>query len=82
MTTTAPPQTGPISGTVDISVLGQKRSFPFELTGTRQVVGTISVTLQSHLEPVNPSDARWLGPQFQNQNVRRGLPNRPMPMAE
>jgi tetratricopeptide (TPR) repeat protein len=80
----AEPTSSVVRGTVDVSVLGQKKSFPFELSGNRQVVGTISVTLQSHLEPVNPSDARWLGPQFQQQNMRRapGLPGRPMPVME
>ncbi|HEY5944632.1 MAG TPA: BTAD domain-containing putative transcriptional regulator, partial [Kofleriaceae bacterium] len=49
-----------VRGTLDVSVLGQKRSLPFELSGERTVVGKISVTMLSHLEPVNPGDARWL----------------------
>jgi len=61
----AEPTTSVVRGTVDVTVLGQKKSFPFELTGNRQTVGTIGVTMHSHLEPVNPSDARFLGPGFQ-----------------
>jgi len=60
-------------GSVDVTVLGQKKTFPFELTGTHATVGRISVTMSSHLEPVNPSDARWLntpGVQVQQQFVR------------
>jgi hypothetical protein len=41
---------------------------PFELSGERVVVGKINVTMISHLEPVNPGDARWL-----NQGVRPDL---------
>jgi hypothetical protein len=59
--------TTPIRGTLDVTVLGQKKAFPFELTNTRSTVGKISVTLTSHLEPVNPNDARWL-----NQGRGRG----------
>lgn len=60
----AEPTSAPVRGTLDVTVLGQKKALPFELSGARQVVGTISVTLSSHLEPVNPSDARFLGPQL------------------
>jgi tetratricopeptide (TPR) repeat protein len=56
----AEPTTSTVRGSVDVTVLGQKRSFPFELTGNRQTVGQISVTMHSHLEPVNPADARFL----------------------
>ncbi|HSD87464.1 MAG TPA: hypothetical protein VLB44_08110, partial [Kofleriaceae bacterium] len=60
----AEPTTTAVHGTLDVTVLGQKRSLPFELTGTHAGVGKVSITLTSHLEPVNPDDARWLGPQF------------------
>jgi hypothetical protein len=50
----------PVRGTLDVSVLGQKLALPFELTGTHATVGRIAVTMTSHLEPVNPADARWL----------------------
>jgi tetratricopeptide (TPR) repeat protein len=74
------PTNGPVRGTLDVSVLGQKKSLPFELTGERTVVGKISVTMISHLEPVNPGDARWLNMggnvQLGNPRLRRapGLP--------
>lgn len=67
-----------VRGTLDVSVLGQKKSLPFELAGERTVVGKIAVTMHSHLEPVNPGDARWLRPGWQNRpdlrDVRRGRP--------
>ncbi|HEX5057929.1 MAG TPA: hypothetical protein VFV99_01160, partial [Kofleriaceae bacterium] len=71
------PAKSTVRGTLDVSVLGQKKSMPFELTGDRMVVGKIAVTLSSHLEPVNPGDARWLNQgwqqqQWQQNNRRRG----------
>ena len=62
------PAASTVRGTLDVRVLGQKRSLPFELTGEHTVVGRIGVTMTSHLEPVNPADARWL---------RQGWRNRP-----
>ena len=47
-------------GTLDVSVLGQKKSMPFELTGDARDGRQDRVTMISHLEPVNPGDARWL----------------------
>jgi tetratricopeptide (TPR) repeat protein len=44
--------TGTVRGSLDVRVLGQKRSLPFELTGSHVTVGRISVTLTSHLEPM------------------------------
>jgi tetratricopeptide (TPR) repeat protein len=44
--------TGPVRGTLDVTVLGQRRSLPFELTGTHVTVGRINVTLTSHLAPI------------------------------
>jgi ferric-dicitrate binding protein FerR (iron transport regulator)/tetratricopeptide (TPR) repeat protein len=44
--------TGPVRGSLDVTVLGEHRSLPFELTGTHVIVGRISVTLTSHLEPI------------------------------
>ena len=61
------PGTATVRGTLDVSVLGQKKSMPFELTGERAVVGTIKVTLVSHLEPLNPGDRRWLGPNWRGR---------------
>jgi tetratricopeptide (TPR) repeat protein len=63
-----------VRGTLDVRVLGQKRSLPFELTGNHAVVGRIGVTLTSHLEPVNPNDARWLRPGWQNRPDLRPRP--------
>ena len=52
-----------------------KKSMPFELAGERTVVGKIAVTMTSHLEPVNPNDARWLQPGLQNRrDIRRARP--------
>jgi ferric-dicitrate binding protein FerR (iron transport regulator) len=44
--------TGPVRGTLDVTVLGEHRSLPFEMTGTHVTVGKINVTLTSHLEPI------------------------------
>ena len=44
--------TGTVRGTLDVSVLGQKRSLPFELTGTHVDGRPGRVTLTSHLEPI------------------------------
>lgn len=52
----------PVRGTLDVRVLGQKKALAFELSGARTVVGRVNVSLVSHLEPLNPGDARWLGP--------------------
>jgi tetratricopeptide (TPR) repeat protein len=43
---------GPIRGTLDITVLGTKRSLPFELLGSRAVVGRLGISLEEHLEQV------------------------------
>ncbi|HEY5920020.1 MAG TPA: FecR domain-containing protein [Kofleriaceae bacterium] len=71
-----------VRGSVDVSVLGQKKSLPFELSGERVVVGKINVTMTSHLEPVNPGDARWLRPGWQNRPDIRPRPGRPGGMIE
>jgi ferric-dicitrate binding protein FerR (iron transport regulator)/tetratricopeptide (TPR) repeat protein len=39
-------------GTLDISVLGTKKSLPFELTGTRAVIGRITISLEEKLEQI------------------------------
>jgi tetratricopeptide (TPR) repeat protein len=44
--------TGTVRGSLDVSVLGDHRALPFELTGSHAIVGRVSVTLTSHLEPV------------------------------
>jgi tetratricopeptide (TPR) repeat protein/Mg-chelatase subunit ChlD len=43
-----------IRGTVEIAVLGTKRSLPFELAGARAVVGRIGVSLEERLETIDP----------------------------
>jgi len=50
------PSTATARGSLDITLLGQHRTLPFELTGARTVVGRISVSLVSHLEPVTYMD--------------------------
>jgi hypothetical protein len=50
------PSTQTVRGSLDIHALGLHRAIPFELTGARTVVGRISVSLQSHLEPVTFMD--------------------------
>jgi hypothetical protein len=44
------PSTGVVRGNVDVTVLGLKRSLPFELTDKRVVVGRLTIGLESHLE--------------------------------
>ncbi len=46
---------GPIRGTLDITVLGTKRSLPFELLGSRAVVGRLGIALEERLEQVDNS---------------------------
>ncbi|HET9988472.1 MAG TPA: VIT domain-containing protein, partial [Kofleriaceae bacterium] len=48
----------PVRGTLDVTVLGVKKSLPFELTGTHAVVGHVNVSLQSHLEAIDGSGWR------------------------
>nr|HEX4315686.1 VIT domain-containing protein [Kofleriaceae bacterium] len=46
--------TQPVRGTLDITLLGDKRSLPFELTsGNRTVVARASVWFESHLEQLD-----------------------------
>ena len=44
--------TGPIRGAIDITVLGTRKTLPFELLGSRAVVGRLAVSLEEHLEQV------------------------------
>jgi tetratricopeptide (TPR) repeat protein len=44
-----------VHGSLDVTVLGVKKTLPFELTGTHGTVGRVAVTLESHLEPVDGS---------------------------
>ncbi len=45
-----------LRGTLDITVLGSKKSLPFELSGTRAVVGRISISLEEHVETIDQGD--------------------------
>jgi hypothetical protein len=58
----------PAHGSLDVTVLGVHKTLPFELTGTRTVVGRIAVTLESHLEAVD-GNVGFQGNNL-NQNVR------------
>jgi len=50
-------QAGPVRGTLELAVLGTKRSLPFELAGARTVVGRIGVSLEERLETIDPDTA-------------------------
>ncbi len=63
---------GPIRGTIDITVLGTKTSLPFELLGSRAVVGRIAVSLREQLEMVDDGVRAHLGfGAIANEGVRR-----------
>ena len=42
----------PITGQIDVQVLGERRRLPFTLSGNRTVVGRVSVRRESRLVPV------------------------------
>lgn len=44
--------TGPVRGTLDVTVLGTKKTLPFELLGSRAVVGRLAINLEERLEQV------------------------------
>lgn len=44
---------GPLHGALDVTVLGTKKTLPFELTGARTVVGRLAISLEEHLEQVS-----------------------------
>ncbi|MBA3394897.1 MAG: FecR domain-containing protein [Deltaproteobacteria bacterium] len=44
--------TGAVRGSLDISVLGTKRTLPFELLDGRAIVGRVAITMDSRLERV------------------------------
>ncbi len=43
---------GTIRGTLDVTVLGTKRSLPFELLGSRAVVGRLAIALEERMEQI------------------------------
>src|SRR5262249_45486961 len=49
------PSTRPLHGTVEIAVLGTKKSLPFELSGARTGAARLGVSLEEHLETVDTS---------------------------
>jgi len=63
-----------VHGSLDVTVLGVKKTLPFELTGTHGTVGRVTVTLESHLEAVDGSNFGNPIPQFQ---PRVGMTNVP-----
>ncbi|MBA3462228.1 MAG: AgmX/PglI C-terminal domain-containing protein [Deltaproteobacteria bacterium] len=44
--------TGPIRGSLDVTVLGTKKTVPFELLGSRAVVARLAISLEERLEQV------------------------------
>lgn len=48
--------TGPVRGTIEVSVLGTKKTLPFELLGSRVVIGRLAVSLEERLEQVFPDE--------------------------
>ncbi len=49
------PSTNTVRGTLDIVVLGSKKSIPFELTGPRKTVARVSVNLEERVETIDMS---------------------------
>jgi tetratricopeptide (TPR) repeat protein len=52
----AAPSTDVIKGTLDITVLGTKKSLPFELRGDHATIGRIAISLEERLEQVDSQD--------------------------
>ena len=46
------PVTGPVRGSIDLSVLGTKKTIPFEVIGARATVGRINVALEQRLDRI------------------------------
>jgi tetratricopeptide (TPR) repeat protein len=61
----------PIHGTLEISALGAHRSIPFELSGSRTVVGRVSVRLEERFEDLDGTQV-----QLYNGPDRRIIPDR------
>jgi tetratricopeptide (TPR) repeat protein len=54
---------GPVSGTVDINVLGTKRSMPFQLNGSHATVSRLVINLEERLEQVSDPGMMPVPPQ-------------------
>jgi tetratricopeptide (TPR) repeat protein len=46
--------TGTITGTLDVTALGAKRSLPFTLAGDRAVVARVSIAMEERIEQIDP----------------------------
>ena len=44
---------GPIRGAIDVTVLGAKKTLPFELLGSRAVVGRLAIAVEERLEQID-----------------------------
>ncbi|MEO7095042.1 MAG: AgmX/PglI C-terminal domain-containing protein, partial [Polyangiales bacterium] len=55
--------TGPIRGAIDVTVLGTKKTLPFELLGSRAVVGRLAVSLEERMEQINDDGGMIPAPQ-------------------
>ena len=54
---------GPITGTVDISVLGTKRSMPFQLLGSHVTVTRLAINLEERMEQISDMEMAPVPPQ-------------------
>ncbi|MEO8705675.1 MAG: FecR domain-containing protein [Kofleriaceae bacterium] len=65
--------TGTARGTLDIVVLGTKKSLPFELGNgqARKIVGRVSVNLEERIESIDPAATRISLGNISNANARR-----------
>lgn len=50
----------PITGTLELTVLGSRQTLPFVLAGERATVGRIAIVLEERLETIDPSEAMGL----------------------
>ncbi len=54
---------GPVRGAIDITVLGTKKTLPFELLGARAVVGRLAVSLEERMEQISDDSGMVPAPQ-------------------
>ena len=68
----ATPSTATTRGTLDITVLGTKKSLPFELTGARKVVSRLAINLEERIETIDMNQpVRISFGNISNPNARR-----------
>jgi tetratricopeptide (TPR) repeat protein len=65
--------TSTVRGTLDIEVLGQKKSLPFELTGSHATVGRISVALQESVQQIDTMPGKLTMGTVSDPELRRVL---------